>query len=423
MPGNTGYSSESPADSEVIDVIGGYLYSCPIAIRDNYVKQSFAEYGLFFLYRSFGVPLVYFLPVLLETRGIVGWQTGLLMGLLYITGIVLSLPLGVLNDHRDSSLLIRASLGLSALFSIAVVWTGNFPVLIVLFILLGLGKNLFQVSFDAMFFRTIINRGGCIHAGRYQSVFSVAAFVGLALSALLVRFMELEQLYLVIGLVYLAALVPASRVKSTLPFTSELDSLPVHRISLKFSGFLILIFLFSLHFGVEDACYGLFLKHYLGISPVLSSIYMMSESITFGLTALLISRLVDHHNLSLRWLFIVGVFISGLTLVLKVNPVVIISMTMRMAHGVGDAMVLVVIYYGLSRVFRIEEQGGSAGLLSLAMVLGSFTGALVFSRVGFLYGYERSFIVAGVILMVVALLLALLMGRFRAATSASGSAR
>lgn len=373
--------------------------------KKNFFRSHLREYSIFFTYRAFLFPMMAFIPVFLEEKGISGISTGILMGLIYITGILFSFPAGFLNDRREPKFLIIVSLVMSGLFYSFFAFADGFVPLLFLFILFGFGRNLFQVSFDSLFFKQIVRGSGCVHVGRYQFSYSMAAVAGMLLIFLVVDSVSFKWIYLSVGILYILLFIPASGLN--LSGTSRVSLSDYKRGILKpdFIAFAILIFLFSMHWGAEDTCYGLFLKHYLGASKGMSSIYMLSEFVTLGAVSYIISRLVDRYNLSLRVIFTAGIIISGTSLILKVDHNFYFSMFMRMIHGIGDGMVMVVIYYGISKVFEVDRIGGNMSFVTLVLLLGSFVGSILFSRIGKIDGYHVSFIICGIILIATGCLL------------------
>ncbi len=368
-------------------------------------EHHIPEYSLFFLFRALLFPLLFFMPVLLEEKGITGWRTGLLIGEAYITGILLTVPHGILNDRVQSRRLILVSLILASLFLFLLTQVSAFGVMLLLFLLFGVARNLFQISFDSLFFKQVIRGEGCVHVGRYCLVFSSAAILGFALTSALLSRWPLYSLYIIAGILYglTTALTFFLRVNETrrVALSEYAGGLGGWRAA----ALLFILFLFSLHWGAEDTCYGLFLKHYLGLSPSLSALYMGAEFITFGLTAYGTGLMVDRRGWEMRKVFLAGIVLSGLSLILQVNRSFEISLAMRMLHGMGDALVMVIIYYGISRAFHVDRMGGHMSLVMVILLLGSFTGSLVYSRVGKTFGYETSFLVSGVIMLVTAFLL------------------
>lgn len=369
----------------------------------NSVSGHPLEYALFFFYRMVLFPLSAFLPLFLETKNITGGPVGLLIGEIYIIGILVTIPSGMLNDRIESRKMITASLFIFSAGIFLLVFGTSFWVFVLIFALIGLGRNLFQVSFDALFFKQIIKGKKGEQVGFYQLILAIAILCGLLLSSIVLKLFSLKVFLVGCSSLIFIAFLFSFKLKVNEIRAVSLNEYKLDILNWKLIVTVILIFLFALHWGAEDTCYSLFLSHYLKLTPTQSSLYMSCEFVTFGLAAYVSGKIVDNYNFNLRRVFAVGILVSGLTLILKVNPVVPISLAMRMVHGAADGLVFVVIYYGISRVFALDKVGGSVGIINFALVVGAFTGAIVFSRIGKTSGYHYSFIVSGSIMIIVAI--------------------
>ena len=78
-------------------------------------------------------------------------------------------------------------------------------------------------------------------------------------------------------------------------------------------------------------------------------------------------------------------------------PNVGVSLSWRVVHGFGDALILMESYTTIARLFHVDRIGGNSSLISLVSVSGSFAGALIFGPMGAAYGYQWPLIVSGTI--------------------------
>ena len=78
-------------------------------------------------------------------------------------------------------------------------------------------------------------------------------------------------------------------------------------------------------------------------------------------------------------------------------PNVGISLSWRLVHGFGDALIMMESYTTIARLFHVDRIGGHSSLISLVSVGGSFAGALIFGPLGAAYGYQWPLIVSGCI--------------------------
>ena len=82
------------------------------------------------------------------------------------------------------------------------------------------------------------------------------------------------------------------------------------------------------------------------------------------------------------------------------------SLIMRMIHGASDGVVLLVTLHGLGSLFDKGKIGGNMGIWGISQVAGSLFGMMIYPKIGHLYGYQYSFIISGVSLVVTAVLIA-----------------
>jgi MFS family permease len=369
------------------------------------MKGHLREYSLFFVFRAILYPVLFFIPVILEEKGVTGWQTGILVGEAGIVGILLSFPHGVMNDRIESKILIIASLALGGIFLLLLSHVSSFVFLLFIFLLFGLSRNLFQISFDSLFFKQIVKGEGCEHVGRYYLVAAAAVVLGLLATAWFSERFRLDSLFTCAGIAYFISIIPSWKLGLSGTEKTDISDYGDDMIKSAPRALLPVLFLFSLHWGAEDTCYGLFLRHCLSASISESAIYMSAEFVSLGATAYIAGRMIDRHRPDLVKLFIFGTFISGIFMLLKVNDIFILSLAMRMLHGTGDAIVMVVIYYGMAKSFSIGRIGGNISIILLTLTAGNFIGSMIFSKIGAMSGYEYPFIISGIILIAMSAIL------------------
>jgi MFS family permease len=90
-----------------------------------------------------------------------------------------------------------------------------------------------------------------------------------------------------------------------------------------------------------------------------------------------------------------GLALSGLGHVLMCVPITPVSLIFRMAHGAGDATMMMVVYTGVGDLFRTERLGGHSGLFTFVMLAASFTGSLLFGALAAGCGASAPLIASG----------------------------
>ena len=161
-------------------------------------------------------------------------------------------------------------------------------------------------------------------------------------------------------------------------------------------GFWVWLFLFSLHWGAEMTSYGLFLREDLGLTLTGMGWYMGIEFVIIAATCLWAGPRCDR-GLDPRRLAMAGLVVSGLGQVFMCVPVLWFSVLCRALHGVGDGLIVIVMYLGIERLFDRSRIGGHNSAVNLVMMTGSFAGALASGPAGECFGYEVPLIATGVL--------------------------
>lgn len=364
--------------------------------------------GLFLLVTA---PTNFFLPVFFRERlGFSGAQIGLLFATQAITGVVAAWPVGLGNDRLRSRQLVALGLALSAAGYALLGALRSFVPVLLLFFGLQLAINVFRQSLDLQMLKTDTGERTGERFGRYQA----ARFGGLTLGTaaagyLLARLDFTASLLLVaglcLGLVLLARRLPDTAV-APVPLAAYWAAFTERRVLL-FAGWL---FLFALHWGAELTCYGLFLREGLGLSLAGMGWYLSVEFLAILVTVLVGGRAANHPA-GLRRFTILGLLLSGVGHVGMVLPQVAASVAFRALHGVGDGLILLVLYVGLRRLFATRSLGGNTGMVNLVLMVGTIAGALVAGPAGERFGYGHPLWVSGVFLVL--LILPLLSARVK----------
>lgn len=375
------------------------------------MRKNFAEYSAFFIFKAVVFPLSWFIPLFLEQKGITGIYTGILMAEVPLVSFLLAFPSGIINDRVESRKLILFAFLLLSGFAAALSFGKSFAILIPVFALFACGKSLFQSSFDSLFIKRLLGEHSEKHLVKYLFVTAAAGFIGLA-SVFLFQIIYGENSNFKLMTITACAVFAFSSLIAFKLKKTHTAKVPIHEYGKTKTGkgiivFCIILFLFSSHWGAEETCYALFLKHYLHAGMVDTTVYMMCEFLAFPAAAFLVAGIIDKGKISLLTLFMIGVFFSGLTMILKVNPNYYFSLAMRMIHGASDGMVLLVTLHGLGSLFDKKKLGGNMGIWGISQVAGSLCGMMIYPKIGHSLGYQYSFIISGISLIITAMLILL----------------
>ena len=352
----------------------------------------------------------FFMPVYLKKIGFSGQEIGLLYALFSLTSIVTSFPSGLASDRFLARNLVALALLLMG-FSLTVQsLVTRFVLFAAAYLLYGLGQNLFRVSLDALLLKTLPQK-----VGQTYGIFNGMRMLGFTLGGLAGGFLLGRY-----DFVYTLRLVAALYVCMSFSWFLLPRTVPV-RFGLKtywadFSEARVLVFalwlyLFYLHWGAEFTSYGLFLRENLGLSLTGMGLYMSAEFAMVGLSSVFNGFRLEK-GASLHQTAALGLLCSGLGHMGMIIEVLPVSLAFRLLHGFGDGTIMVLSYVGIAKLFRLERIGGNSGLITLSIMLGSFTGSLVFGPLGARYGYQWPLFISGVITL--CLIPIVFLPRFRA---------
>jgi len=342
---------------------------------------------------------LFYFPVYLKSIGFSGMQIGLLIGIYSIIGIIFLFPIGILNDAKDSrGLLIIAYCALAFIY-FAFISTEMFAAIVLLYLLFGLARRLVVTSEEAFVFKTL-PKSKADTLGKYKFFHAFGAACAFLISAIIIsRFGFVSVLglssFLSVGLVLLSFWLP----KTTCKFIS-LNQYKQGFLKKPVIVFAVIIFLSALHWGAEETSYSLFLKENLGLSWVAMGLYIAIPVFILAFCSLKVGKLIDKKP-DFSNLLILGLALSGIGHILMTVQVIAVSFLFRIIHEIGDAILLVVMLYGIAVLFKSEEIGGLNALFGLFMKLGSFLAALSFGPIGEHFGYHIPILTSGIIILLV----------------------
>jgi len=216
-------------------------------------------FSFIFAFRGF----LAYLPPYLRDGGMGEEAIGILVAVFRIAPVLVLIPFGMLGDRFEPRRLVTLGLVLFALGLFASAQVENFALLLLLFMLVGVGGSLFMVNNRATYYKTLGDSTRATKLGWYQGVTGLGFGVGPLVGAWVIQARWLESPMLV-GAVFILPFVFLSLLGERVPGTRI--SLPEYARDLRQPGVLVLavvVFLFSFHFGVEASCFTLFLQDVL----------------------------------------------------------------------------------------------------------------------------------------------------------------
>lgn len=339
----------------------------------------------------------FFLGVYYNSIGLSGTQIGIIFALGTISSIITILPSGLSNDRLKSKHLIGIALILSAIFYFGISQSNDFYIIALMATLGGIGHTIYTTSSDSLFYKSTNNHHVSKKIGIFQGLNYLLMGLGMiAAGFFLDKNIPFEKLFLIIATAFLTMTIISQIV---LPKTQTANfALLQYKKDIfkpKVLFFLIILFLFAIHWGAESTTYGLFLKKTLNLTNLQMGLYMGFAIMTMALATQIISKKIHHWKT--QYILAAGLFMSGAGHILMTinNPV--ISAFFRIFHEIGDATMFFFLYYGITNLFDLKRIGGNASIFTFTGTLGGATGAIIFGPMGESLGYHVPLIVSGAI--------------------------
>ena len=343
-----------------------------------------------------------YLTIYWTDLGFSHFQVGILISVYPVTALALMVPSGILADRISPKKLVLASLVISAVNIWGLMSTTDFWMTLVFLVIGGVSNAMFNNALPALYYKTLGNRDRGIKLG----IFTGTAIFGYGLGPLIggqliARFnMQAAFLFTLIGLVplfivsLLLADVPGTRVPLNI-YKTDLSNRTV-------LIFVIMVFLVSMHMGVEQTSFSLYLNKDLHISQADVGLLYFLQAVAMAVLAVFSGFIGDRataRGRGLAALFYIGITVSGLTNIALFFAQGFTSVLgVRLFHAIGDSMTLVIRGMIISHLFVASRIGGNLGTVTTTINLAMLAGALLG---GIIPGYSLSFVVAGVLALLV----------------------
>jgi MFS family permease len=337
----------------------------------------------------------FFVPVYLIDKGFSGWHVGIFIGLASLISIITTLPAGVANDRIKSKKIIFYSLFFSIIYYFGLITTENVVLLGAAFILGGLGKNLFNISIDSLTFKIIEKKKSSIQIGKYLTGNTVGAILGFIIGGYAIANFGYNNA--LVGILTLLVILTFGSI--FLPITQTIKvKLFEYRKDLfnkEVLFFILIVFLFTLHYGAEATSYSLFLRDNFSLTLDKVGLFIAGANIFLIIGNWIFANKVQK-GFDPKKVFYFALVVSGLGHILfSIQSDVWWSFAFRCLHELGDGAMIFSIYYGVVRIFNIERIGGNSSFITLITILSSSIGAFVFGPLGQQYGYYLPLFITG----------------------------
>jgi len=337
-----------------------------------------------------------FVPVFLVQQGFSGFEIGTFIGLANLMAIVTTLPAGVANDRIHSKRMILYALIISMFYYLGLLTVTNSILLAGAFVCGGLGKNLFNVSIDSMTFKVIDRKRSPIQLGKYLGYVTLIEALGFIAGGYMINKLGFESTISLIIILLFIAIFISMFLPKTYTFSFKLLEYKKDILQKGVLLFILVVFLFTFHYGAESTSYSLFLKDQFGLNSGQIGLFVGGSVFFVGLSSLFFSKKIGK-GFNPRYVFYIGLFISGIGhVLLSLQTNVWLAFAVRCFHEFGDGAMIFSIYYGIVSIFNVERIGGNASIVTFAQIMGTSLSAFLFGPLGEHYGYYLPLFISGI---------------------------
>ncbi|MFH1588235.1 MAG: MFS transporter [Candidatus Diapherotrites archaeon] len=360
------------------------------------MKNDLMLFLLVFLFFFASRVSFFFIPIYLAELNFTGFEIGLLVGLSSVAAFIAFFPSGFVNDKKSVKKPLLLSFILLSAFYSGITFFSGFIAFFALFLFGGIGLKVGTNSLRNYFLKSSPQGKEGNTMGLYKLVVMLGVFCGVLVVSVLVPVFEFNLVlqgvsFLFILLIFFLFFFKDIKSSDVKVFQYKDDFLKKNILF-----FSLILFLFTLHWGAESTSYGLFLQEFFNLDFFQMGLYMALPLPFLGFSAYYFGKKVDAKKIDFLSLFAVGVLLSGLTHILMTFNPIEFSFLMRVIHEFADGMVEIGLIFWIFRSFDFKRLAGNASLIMTVTVLGELIGAVVFSTIGGIYGYNWPFILTGI---------------------------
>ena len=349
--------------------------------------------------RKLSVTSILFLaPLHFLAIGFNGWEIGAVLSFWAVAPLLMSFPIGWINDRVSMAGVIRIGLLIQALCLAGLAATRSFPLTAALFLLSGASNNALDVSIQSLFYKDETEMDQNRKYGLYMFWMALGPAVGILAGAVVMKFADYPTLLLGFAAIVFVLFLTVRGFEGQAFHAVSMRDYGRDLLRPRTFAFVVFVFLLAIHWSVEGTVYGPFLEKGLGLSGMGAPLYIAAGLFVLAFSALFVARgeFRPAHN---KRRMLLAMAASGAGLMLMTLRPAGLSFGFRIVHEIGDGALGVFISVFISRLFARKSIGGSAGLVLSIQVLGQMAGALVLAPLGFRYGLEIPFLVAGGLLI------------------------
>jgi len=363
-------------------------------------KELKAHYMILFSHHLVMSLGFFLLPLYFLEIGFNGFQSGLLMGLFTLMGLIFSFYVGIKTDSVNERRMITLGMILFALFFVGLSYLSNFWMLIGIFALGGLGHLIIKRSSETFVYRATEKKKKGVSIATLNVIWEIPSIVGVIVGAYIIERIGFVSLFKIGAIGSVLILFLALKVKKNEVFKFSLEDYLGDINNKKVLYFCLIIFIFTLHWGAEYVAYTPFLHKGLGLSIVQISYFMTGVLVFLIMGGIAGGILVDKGFNEVK-MFNYSMLLSGIGGVMFASTSnVLASFLWRMVHEIGDGVFILLIGVGIINLFEKERIGGNAGFVHLIPIIATVIGSFIFGPIGYKFGFHLPHIISGALSIV-----------------------
>lgn len=336
-----------------------------------------------------------FLPIHLARIGIPSGMTGVIMGTYSLGGLGFIIPFGILADRFSPRRILYLGVAFVFVHIFGLKVARGFITLSLCTFLGGLGLSIFQIVLFSLYLKVIPESGKGFKISTYQMGF----FLGFGFGPLAGGFLWSQGGYnlvltvasfAVLLLVIFYSLLPDSEIRA-FSWSEYKQDIAQKKALL----FLLIYFVYGMHFGVEQTGFSILMKKELGFrASEIGVVYL-----AVGLWMALLSPFTGHGfdiQGKITPFLIGGLLISSLFHIITPFSKNIEQMiVVRILHTLGDTPAIFSMGMLTAILFPQGRMGGNSAVVYSIRTMGIFAGNVFTGLLANLAGYRGTFVYSG----------------------------
>jgi MFS family permease len=364
----------------------------PLKPLRRYALPSFLNFGYTY---TLWIILAY-VPLYLTDLGFSHLQISILISTFPLSSLALLFPFGIFCDRLPPKRLVTTGFILFAIFLTGLRCVEGLLPLLAFFIIGGIGGSLFRISCSSLYYKLLGGKDTGKKLGLYTGIGLFGYGFGPLTGGFLLAPLGMEALLWIAFLILLPFLFLSLFLEDVKLAKFELGEYRRDIARKEVVVLVVLTFLLSLHLGVEQTSFSLFLKENINLTE--DSIGWMFCFIGVAIAILsiangFISDSITGRGIRLGLILYLGLVLSGLfNISLLFVGAFGTVLVIRLLHVLGDSLFTVSRMVIVSNLFLPERIGGNLGVLDTTIFVGTFVGAIAS---GAIPGYLLPFVFAG----------------------------